>query len=285
MNITGIRLRAGDRIWNKPNTITFPLREVAEDYPYILVASTGLGPPEELTPAVQDFHMFGAQAGTANVHMVSERREVVFRVGLNPNFGSEQSYSSLRDEIYKLIASDSQGYVTLELLNGNTLVAYAVGRFGRVEATHFVEQPELQVTIRFEKENVVFRGDETIVAPSFGNSPLALVYEGTAPTPMKIKSSFYGNRNDWYIRDIIGPNWTFMVIYDFLTGDELEVDTDSTNFHVLLTRNSVTTEITQHVVAGEAFVPLIYPGVNNYDWPNSGYAIDEISYLNRYWGI
>lgn len=109
--------------------------------PYNVKGITGLD-AEAIVPK----HYKGS--GSSNFyHMSLENREIAFRIGLNPRFSEYDTYSDLRDALYKMIASSRTGKLQLQFKNGIEVVAAISGSISKFETPLFDKTPEVQITI------------------------------------------------------------------------------------------------------------------------------------------
>jgi hypothetical protein len=80
------------------------------------------------------------------------KRDIVFRIELNPQFSNNESYSDLRDRLMKMIASSRTGAVTIQFKNENEIVAMTKGFIVKFEAATSTNSPEVQLSIVCEPD-------------------------------------------------------------------------------------------------------------------------------------
>jgi len=75
-------------------------------------------------------------------------REPVFLIGLQPAWESGQTSEQLRTELYGLLTPRHRSMIRIEIMDGNTVKAYAEGQVKQMEAGIFSKDPEVQVTFQ-----------------------------------------------------------------------------------------------------------------------------------------
>lgn len=86
--------------------------------------------------------------GSSKAYNLSlEKRDVVIRIGLNPDFSQDETYSDLRDDIYRMIASSRTGLLQIQFKNDLAVLGVVSGFVQKVEAPHFQQEPEVQITV------------------------------------------------------------------------------------------------------------------------------------------
>lgn len=246
---------------------------------YVVKAALGLGPPSG-DVLVEGF----TSAGQPLIDILPENRELVFRIGFNPGIG--QSYSGLRDELYKLISRP----LYVKLMNNALTMAQISGFIRQFEVLHFTKEPEVQITI--ECQDSVFTAPEFIYAPTtgMGEGPIVIDYqEGTAPTGFVMIMNFSGTDGGFGFALDTTPNvWGqynhFQVTYPILPGDVVTLYTQRGERKVNLYRSSVNTNITGYINEGAAW-PRLHPGANHFDLEIANGASILLRYYPRFWGV
>lgn len=93
--------------------------------------------------------------------MSLEGREVVIRIGLNPRFDSYESFSGLRDKLYRIISSSRTGKVQLIFKEGSDVIAALTGFVSKMEAPLFEKTQEVQIT--FTPDEPMLRALEPVM--------------------------------------------------------------------------------------------------------------------------
>jgi len=146
------------------DAITLTFRDPTRSNPFNIIGVTGLD-AEGISPQ----YYTGSILNTRFYNLSMADREIVAQIGLNPNFTENQTYSDLRDILYKAIASDRTGYCTLWFKNGSTTVATIACYISKFDTSQFSQSQE--VTITFYCENAMFIGDTSVDVPDFISDP------------------------------------------------------------------------------------------------------------------
>ena len=95
-------------------------------------------------------------------------RTIVIRVVLNPRFNLGETYSDVRDAIYRAISAVRTGIVALHFNSSGATVARIYGFIAKVESLDIFNQlPEVQATLRCD--DPVFRAINSILYTSAGS--------------------------------------------------------------------------------------------------------------------
>lgn len=293
--------------------LKFSLNQTDPSNKYQIRTILGLD-AEELIPR---FYGFGKQESEVPHGLVAEPyhkkffefsmkpREVVMRVILNANFLNNESYSDLRDELYRAISSTRTGKVTLQFNSGATAVAQLEGFINKFEAGYFNALPEVQMTVRCD--DPLFRGvlpiiydmtdaryPDPIMVDSFLQLPDSL---GTAPHGFKFEGVYSGyslSLGAFSLRDTpdaADSEWTFDVDYEFSPGDKLIFS--SVNLHKTLyvehgpPDEGLTVFLLDKITSVSTW-PIMFPGsneiyCNHHD--HGIFAFTNVEYYPTYWGV
>lgn len=210
------------------------------------------------------------------------------RINLNPRFNLGESYSSLRDDLYKLIASSRTGLVQLQFKNGAAVVAVISGFVTKLESPHFEKNPEVTMTLRCDepmlKAPTLTNVDVTALDPAATDIVDNL---STAPHGFFFEVSFVGPQASLSISDPNDPDWEFEIIPvgGFLAGDVLHFSSELNNKYLYIVRGVDTIHLADVITSGSVW-PILFPkentlalsGAANLDWVS-------ISYYPTYWGV
>lgn len=218
-----------------------------------------------------------------------KKREVVISLGLNPDWETEESYSDLRDRLYRLISSTRDSKIFINFWNGNTEIAILIGTVLKMESSLFEKLPSVKLTI--DCRDPLLRARDK-VSTTLSGADTDLYYTdslSTAPHGLKIHATFASNTSDfWFGMD----NYTFRVLYPFEAGDVLhlnnDVDFNDQDPHIVDKRVSVSTDsglvlLSDRIVQGYSTWPLMFPGVNRFNFTYNDEI--EIEYSPAYWGV
>lgn len=219
------------------------------------------------------------------------KRQPVFLMGLNPRFSGgddENSYSSLRDRLYKAINSSRTGIIEIRFLNGTTPVAYINGRVIKFEAGLFTEKPEVQIT--FDTEYPMLRALSRTTLGPFGVNDITITDSAsTAQHGLRAQIKFDADHNNLVITgneppEGRAPDWALEIIYAFKTNDKLTLANESSGLELYVERSGGRTNLADKVKSGSMW-PLIFPGANRLRCPFYWVTWESVSHIQTYWGV
>jgi hypothetical protein len=281
MRVTNVSLYS-----NNIETVAFSLSQAEPDARYYVRDMTGLD-SEDLIPR---FYGFGAQTKTKFYDFVLKPRLIVIRFVLNPRFNLDESYSDVRDTLYKSISSARSGLVYLNFNSGGTTVARIAGFITKFEVPYFTPLPEVQLTVRCD--DPVLRGISPVLYKQIDlktvNPIIIPDSMSTAPHGFSFQVTFKAACPSFTIQDQqSNPDWKFQVVPagGFLAGDVLNFSSDYVNKQLYITRGGVITYLVDKITT-DSIWPTIFPGITtlyfvdiaNFDWNN-------LEYYATYWGV
>lgn len=281
MKVTGVELYSNDS-----NIINFSMSDVATNDKYLIKTIIGLDADE----IVRKFYSFSKDQSVKFYNFNLVKRELVFRIQLNPNYYINEDFSEIRDEIYRSISSNRSGLINILFKSGGSAVAQISGYFTRFEVPYFSRVPEIQ--IHFNCEDFLLRGYSPVelLTADLGTTNHIYVSDSisTAPHGMSMKVTYTGASASFKIQDDpTTPNWEFKVepIGGFLTGDVLFIESEYASKAVYIIRSGVTIPI-MDAVTNTSIWPIIFPGSNEfYTYYQSAFTYNYVSYYPAYWGI
>lgn len=263
------------------NTINMSFRDPGATNPFIAKEILGLD-ADEIVP-----RFYGRSTdGDRQYAFSMERREIVIKLQLNPEFTANQTYSDLRDDVYRCVSSSRSGLVRLDFKLGVVNEAYIKGFITKVEAGLFAESQEIQITIRCDDPQIRGAGlgiyDLTDLDSTF---PVITDDKSTAPHGFAFDVLFTANSPRFSLTDPIAEDWEFIItpVGGFLTGDILYANTESNDKYLYYVRGSVVTHLIDRIDPGGAW-PLIFPGINTFQ-NEAVVTWEHISFVEAYWGI
>jgi hypothetical protein len=253
--------------------------------PYNVKALIGLD-VDEIVPR---FYGLAGKSEAKYYSLSMEKRTVVALIQLNPNFGVNETYSDLRDYLYKFIASSRSGLIQLKFNNEGTTVAVLTGSISKFESALSAKEPEVQITIEC-LDPWLKSPDRTFVDVSgFDPSNTIIVDElSTAPHGFRFEMYFSGPTPTFYMEDLTTGGWFFEVspTDGFMPGDILYVSSEIGNRYVYMIRDGFDIEYLADVMNTVSVWPLIFPGENKYAIDSGAYMTwNAISYYHTYWGV
>lgn len=290
MKINGVQLFSYISPGSETLIANLPFRDPTAEAPYIVKTIIGLD-ADEISAQLY------ASNGNVNFYnMAMAQREVVIRLGLNPKNSNASTFGGLRDAMYKAISANRTGLISVKFTDNGVVQTSIQGHIAKLEASHFEENPEVQLTITCR--NPIMRGEElvSIVDPSSID-----VTDDISTAPHGFAATFVSTGNSTYFSmgqgDPGDPDWRFAVTPSptwggirgagtaFREDDIINLNSDPGS--LLLTVDFITEGFTrgamQHVVQGSVW-PIFYPGENEF-FISSGFTISSISYKPAFWGI
>jgi len=281
MRVTNVSLYSGNR-----EAITFSLRDTNSSDQYMVREMIGLD-GEELIPR---FYGFGLKTKPKFYDFRMKPRDIVIRLVLNPRFNLDESYSDVRDTLYRAISAVRTGLVTLHFNSGGTTVARISGFITKFEVPHFTPLPEVQLTIRCD--DPIFRAINPVVYDPSElkiTNPIILADSlSTTPHGFQMQVTFKANTPSFTIQDeLTNPEWLFRVIPagGFLTGDILNFSSDYSNKYLYMTRGGIVTHLIDKLQP-QSIWPIIFPGASTFYFLDiANFNWNKIEYYAAYWGV
>ena len=218
-------------------------------------------------------------------NLTLDERKIVLLIGLNPDYIAYESYSELRDFLYKIISASKTGMVRLYFKNGNTVIATVDGFAEKVETTPFDRSQRIQLTVNCNDpllksptetvldldllSNAITIDDQDSTAPH-GFSFL-LEFDGAAPN-----LSISDQENSWF--------FTMAPVGGFLNGDLLYFSSELNDRQLHIIRDSAVIDMMKTLVSGSIW-PIVFPGVNEFALNRTNFTWRRIAYYKRYWGV
>lgn len=281
MRITGIELSS-----DNANVFSFGLSKVSQTDKYLMKASVGLDADE----IIRKFYGFGKASKPKFFNFSLPSREIVFRVGLNPNYKINESVSEIRDEFYRSISASRTGLINVLFTASGGIVARLSGYITKFEVPLHQEEPELQVTIQCE--DPMLRGFSPVELDSsqIGASNPIFIFDSmsTAPHGLTLEVEFTDAVPQFTIQEKeTNPEWEFEVIPDggFLTGDILHLSSEYDAKQLYLDRSGSITQLMDRISPGSIW-PIVFPKANEFHFPElADFDWVSLRYYPAYWGV
>jgi hypothetical protein len=271
---------------NYAEAIVFSVRNCDPDARYQVRAMTGLDAAEIVpkyyglgTRSLSRFYDFGVKA-----------REIVIRVVLNPSFRLGESYSDIRDDLYRAISANRTGVTMLHFNASGSTIARIPGQIIKFEVGHFNQLPEVQITLRCS--DPMFRALNPVswsAAEISTSNPIhAPDSASTAPHGLSFQATFKTASPSFTIQDVqTNPDWKFTVTPNggFAVGDVLYFSSDYSNKYLYMIRGGVTTYLIDVISPGSLW-PIIFPGQNDFWFVDlAKINWNKMEYYEAYWGV
>jgi len=260
--------------------IDLPIFGVQTTSPYQITAADGLGPPE--------FDLVLAETHAPGGIFVSRRsqgREIVIRIGLNPNHLEGQTISDLRYTLYGLLSPNvdpGNQSIDILLMQDNITQATVTGYVKRIEIVPFNKDPEVQLTISclgpyFNAPAV------TSVEIDENSSSFTVDNAGLAPTGIAFEITFNTILSSFTISVVGGKTMRFNTAIQ--ANDILTVNTDEASRFVGLKRNDIYIRYME-ILANESEWITLHGGTHTFQVTEpTTFSWNSFQYRIRYWGI
>jgi len=281
MKVTGVEISS-----DNANIINFGMSDVSSSDKYLVKSIFGLDADE----VIRKFYSFASNSTAKFYNFSMKKREIVFRIVLNPNYSINEDFSEIRDEIYRSISSSRTGLINILFRSGGAAVAQISGYFTKFEVPYFSKTPELQITINCD--DFMLRGFNPveIEANVLGNTNHIYVSDSisTAPHGMMFSVEYTAASSYFEITDdLSNKSWYFKVtpIGGFLSGDILEISSEYNNRIARIIRGSSVIPI-MDAISTDSSWPLVFPGSNEFEaYDKTKFDWLFVSYYPAYWGL
>lgn len=272
---------------NNVEALTFSLSKANSRDQYMVREIVGLD-NEEIVPR---FYSFGLQSRAKFYDFTLKPRTIVIRVVLNPRFKMGESYSDLRDNLYRAISSVRNGQVVLHFNDSGTTVARIYGFITKFEVPYFTPLPEVQLTIRCD--DPMFRAINPVsYLPSEMKTSNPIIVPdslSTAPHGFTMELSFnLGPVTYFEMKDAeTNPDWTFFIKPEggFLAGDVLHFSSDYSDKYLYIVRSGASTSLINRL-SPQSVWPVLFPGATTfYIDPIYYMTWKKFEYYPAYWGV
>lgn len=285
MKVTSIELHPH----NSALVAVLSFRDPARTLPYNVVDIQGLD-PDMIVPR---YYGVSGNSKAKFYDFSLNKKDVVMLVSLNPDFETNQSYSDLRDGIYKFISASRTGMIEIQFKNGADVVALLTGPVTKVEAATFEKAPAVKLTI--SPDDPVLRAPAAVVVPVAGLNPADTVITdliSTAPHGFAFQMAFTGAVASVTISDTtfglpLDDRWSFIITPagGFLNGDLLNFSSYQSSKNLDITRGGGTILLADKVTPGSIW-PVIFPGDNHIGFTSpASMHWNSISYVPAFWGV
>lgn len=217
------------------------------------------------------------------------KREIVIQMELNPRFYRNETYGSLRDNIFRMIASARTGLIQVRFNNGDNVVAAIEGFVQKVESPTFNKTQEIHLTISCN-DPMLKSLRRTEVDVSGLDPALTVITDDVSNAPHGFKFAIRVLENvSWFaIADPYDQTWDFQMLpagTTFMKDDIIYFSSEYNDKQIYLTREASPIYLANIVVSGSIW-PLLFPGKNSFVLANpESYAWNSISYFETYWGV
>jgi len=220
--------------------------------------------------------------------LVMVKRDVAALIELNPDYANDQTPATLRDDLYRMIASSRKGLMHIWFKEDETVVATISGTVKKLEASHFSKSPEVQITIECDEPEL--KAPAPVSLNVIGLDPTLTIIENDLSTKQhgfKFQLSYDANVASLVVTDPDDAGWNFTVspVGGFLTNDVLWFSSEYNDKYLYIMRGATKIQLADVITSGSVW-PILFPGENKFALAN-GASVDwdAISYYPTYWGV
>lgn len=285
MRVTSVELRPE----GSSDVIQLSFRDPRSLNPYQCKSIAPLD-ADELTP---QFYGTSGDSTKKYYQMAQKKREPVALISLNPRWGEvdDNSYSELRDRLYRLIQSSRTGIVAIVFQADGEDVAAISGTVSKIEAGHFTQTPEVQITFNCQNPMLQSPSRFVLAGPPAGapvtEDDITIVDEiSTAAHGFRFEAEFNAAYSSFVMSPPGGsPEWTFDVrpYGGFLDGDVLHFSSEVRNKYLYIRRSGTTIHLGDAIQSSSIW-PIFFPGSNVFH-TNHAVTWNKIDHYVTYWGV
>lgn len=260
--------------------IELPIFGRSSRNPYQITWADGLGPPELNVLLAENY-----TPGGVFINRRALGREVVLRIGLNPDHSKGQTISDLRYGIYGLISPGSNAAnqsIDILLLNDNVPQVKTSGYVSKIEIVPFNKEPEIQITVQCLSPYL--DSMEPMKVLSFPKSnEWQIDNKGLAPTGIMFDVEFLKDTKLFRIGVQNSNEMRFEG--NFRVGDILSVNTNESDRSIVSKRGN--TEVARmELMTSESKWVMMYGGIHVFfTSDHTEFKFNNFEYRVRYWGI
>lgn len=265
MKFTKMRLISTDNV-------DFPIVGAIPSDMFLLKGVDGLGPTQQ-NPTIVNGVVQGINPTD---------RQIVMRVGLNPNYGLNQTAEQLRSTLYTMMAPKYGTQPVVQFMDDNLVVAEIEGLTSGIEIAPFSKDPEVQITFDCVGDNLVAPNDLTIIPTT--KAQFDIPNPGTASVGFEFEITFTAKASKFTLEKIGGVLQLMTLTYPFVVGDVLTINTRE--FQRSITVDSGGDTITLIGMLSDDSIWLeLDPGVNEFDPSLSTFDWGSVTFKPEFLGV
>lgn len=268
---------------DKQESVSFYLDDPSQ--PYFVKDVQGLDPVKaDITSS-----SFAAVDGNQFQASRRDSRNIIFKLGYNPDYVSNMTIPQLRRNLYSKFLPKS--LVQLKIHLDDDLVVGNTGIIESFDAPIFTKSPDITISVILFDPDLISDTDTVLNGNTTDNpttGKINFTYEGNTPTGVNLTMVL--NRAADSITflhyNLVTNNLESMYLYGtFLSGDELVIATGVGEKGVWLTRSGDTESILYMLDVNSQWIYLT-PGLTAFQVIVTGPAIPyTITYRDRYGGL
>jgi hypothetical protein len=290
-NVTGIWLEALDDLllpltgnlgdsYFPDDSSFYKALNVSNDDKYFIKSIDGLEPPGQKV-AIAHTASGGKYQGKS-----SEDRELVFLIGLNPDWDKGETPKLLRDNLETMLSTGYDPKVRISLMGTIFPIGSVYAYVTKFEASLFDKDPVVQIT--FECLNPTFAApNPTSYSPGDLDAKRPNIYNyGTAETGFQFAVKFTDDMNGWYIKQADHQSIGMTFDMTFHDKDVLSVSTIPGQRYVHWNKHRGKVKNMMGILTNNSEWIALHPGNNHFIMPNKTKWDwkGNLSFTVQYWG-
>lgn len=260
------------------------LQTPTPDDPFQLLDVSGLGPAPVDVYIQQSLQEGGVYKGRR-----PQNKEITFKIGLNPDYSTNQTALDLRKILYSMLSPNIGDYVWISLMDSPTTEqSHIYGYVKDFQINQFSNSPEVLVVIACV--DPYFSGPTKETTLPTGRAAFSVTNVGDAPTGFLWEIIFTGNRASGITLTLDQP-WTGEIVmmdttYSFVTGDKLQYSTvpGARYLHVIRASDGVDVNIVSTMTGDSSWI-MLPDGTSNFICDATAWNWSKFEYTPQYWGI
>lgn len=265
MNLTKIMLVGGSE------NITLNIDNAHPSDEYLFLGADGFGPTEVgvvMTNGVLQSRL-------------PQDREIIIRVGPNPDYSINQTVSELRDKLYSLLTGPLDSKIFVTFYDELDAFCYAEGYVSKVEIVIFDEEPIVQITIPCRTSYLT--SFQQVEFSNLNKSLFGVENTGTEITGFEFGVQFTSPTTSWRVTNV-GTGEYMEFVDQFATGDQLLVGTQKRERYIRRVREGVSINRVGSLTAGSDWFTLktddnsFQTSAQNFNWL-------YVKYTPKYLGV
>lgn len=276
MKITSIELHPE----GSSTVVELSFRDPGATNKFNVIGITGLD-ADEIVPR----SYMGAVSQTF-YNMMLNRREIAIKVKLNPDWSASESYSDLRDELMRMIASSRTGLVEIQFKNDDDITAVLFGLIIKFETPHF--ERDQQVTLILRCDYPILQAPSRVDVDVEGLSPALFVVDDALSTaPHGLVMELLVVATGLTELEISHPDgdWTFEMNHAIANGASIFFSSEFDNKYLYYNAGASDIHLASSITASSVW-PLIFPGENSFEFSlPTKLQIVSISHYPTYWAV
>lgn len=276
MRFENVRLVSG------ATALRLPIVGALPSDPYILKAADGFGPPEVDVAMLDTLYEGGLYSGRR-----PHNRQIVLRIGLNPDYAAGEVPADLRSTLYGLLLSPAAATPVIKIqpnIGSASPIAQALGYVSKFETVQWSKDPEVQIT--FECDGPYLAAPTALTPTITTKTAFTVTNPGDAPVGFQMRSVFTSNvaPGDFTVT----LNGKTLDVQDFnrVSGDEIWIDTRPGHRSVLYKNNvaGTTASLLTYLTDDSEWLEMV-GGANAFTVSTNAWTWSLFSYTPNYWGV